>query len=391
MTTTHTQKTAVGVFETRAQAQNAVRELKDAGFQDNQIGVAARNDETASTTEGAVQEGTYAEEGAIAGALAGAGIGGLWAIGIAAGVMPVIGPAIAGGILASLLTSAAAGAAIGGLAGALIGIGVPEDEAEYYESEFASGRTIVTVQAAGRYSEATDILRRCGGYDISSRPAETYNAPSRAGGLPEDSDETGAPYTGPYTAPSSAALPGGSPLGTGTGKDAGYTPTSGQMHSTPSASYDTSSGQGAGTCRTEAGGQASRLHDENRSTVKVHEEQLQVRKQPVQTGEVRVTKEVHTEHKTLEVPVQKEEVVVERRSGSGQAASASALEEGEALRIPVTEEQVHVEKQPVVKEEVTIGKRKVQDTQRVGGTVRKEELHVESEGDVDVRDPKGRD
>jgi uncharacterized protein (TIGR02271 family) len=44
-----------------------------------------------------------------------------------------------------------------------------------------------------------------------------------------------------------------------------------------------------------------------------------------------------------------------------------------------------VEKQPVVKEEVTVGKRAVQDTERVGGEVRKEQVRVEREGDVDVR------
>jgi len=49
------------------------------------------------------------------------------------------------------------------------------------------------------------------------------------------------------------------------------------------------------------------------------------------------------------------------------------------------EEQVTVEKRPVVKEEVTVGKRVVQDTKRVGGEVRKEEVRVEREGGVDVR------
>ncbi len=39
-----------------------------------------------------------------------------------------------------------------------------------------------------------------------------------------------------------------------------------------------------------------------------------------------------------------------------------------------------MEKRPVVKEEVTVGKRVVQDTERVGGEVRKEEVRVEREG-----------
>ena len=48
------------------------------------------------------------------------------------------------------------------------------------------------------------------------------------------------------------------------------------------------------------------------------------------------------------------------------------------------EEQVRVEKTPVVKEEVTVGKRQVHETEQVGGTVRKEEVRVEKQGDVDV-------
>jgi len=51
----------------------------------------------------------------------------------------------------------------------------------------------------------------------------------------------------------------------------------------------------------------------------------------------------------------------------------------------VREEEISVEKKPVVKEEVTVGKRVVQDTARVAGDVRKEEVRVEREGDVDVR------
>ena len=118
-------------------------------------------------------------------------------------------------------------------------------------------------------------------------------------------------------------------------------------------------------------------------TMKLHEEQLHARKEQVETGEVRVRKEVTTEHKTLDVPVQREEVVIERRPASGQATSGD-IRPGEEVRIPVREEQVRVEKTPVVKEEVTVGKRKVQDTEHVGGTVRKEEVKVEQKGDVDV-------
>jgi len=119
--------------------------------------------------------------------------------------------------------------------------------------------------------------------------------------------------------------------------------------------------------------------------VQVHEEQMHVHKQPVQTGEVKVRKEVKTEHKTVDVPVTREEVVVERHPVSGNAPSGTPIRAGEEIRIPVREEQIHVEKQPVVKEEVTVGKRQVQETKHVSDTVRKEEVKVEKEGDVKVK------
>ena len=118
--------------------------------------------------------------------------------------------------------------------------------------------------------------------------------------------------------------------------------------------------------------------------IQVREEELQAHKQPVETGAARIRKEVITEHRTLEVPVQREEVVIERHAPTGEPG-ASDLRPGEEIRVPVRKEQVTVEKRPVVKEEVTVGKRVVQGTERVGGEVHREEVRVEREGDVDVR------
>jgi len=120
-------------------------------------------------------------------------------------------------------------------------------------------------------------------------------------------------------------------------------------------------------------------------TIEVREEELHAHTRPVEAGEVRVRKEVHTEHETVEVPVRREEVVIERHAPTGRHTSTSDIREGEEIRIPVMEEQVVVEKQAVVKEEVSVGKRVVEDTERVGGEVRREEVRVEREGDVDIR------
>jgi uncharacterized protein (TIGR02271 family) len=118
-------------------------------------------------------------------------------------------------------------------------------------------------------------------------------------------------------------------------------------------------------------------------TMQLKEEELHVSKRNVQKGEVEVRKEVVTEQRQITVPVQREEVVIERRPAAGAAGGPIKAEQ---IRIPVSEEKVDVRKETVVKEEVSVGKRKVAGTETVGGTVRKEEVKVETTGDARVRD-----
>jgi hypothetical protein len=167
------------VFRDPAQAQEAVRALKQAGFRDEQIGVLAR---AAKGDQLSVDRATDSKvaEGSAVGAAAGAATGGLWALGIAAGILPALGPVVAGGLLASILASAGGGAAVGTLVGALVGLGIPEDDAAYYENEFKSGGTLLTVQVDGRAAEAWAILKRCGAN--RRPPEETYHRAATATG-----------------------------------------------------------------------------------------------------------------------------------------------------------------------------------------------------------------
>jgi len=157
--------TVIGVFNSRAEADRAVDELLRAGFRRDQIGAVARDSDGKVRAQGKEAKDTYVEEGALAGAAAGAGVGGLIGLGVLAGVIPVIGPAIAVGTLGTILLNAAAGAAVAGVAGALIGMGIPEEEAKYYEGELKAGRYLVTVHADARSDEAWTILNRCGAYN----------------------------------------------------------------------------------------------------------------------------------------------------------------------------------------------------------------------------------
>ena len=168
MTTTD-RSTVVGVFEIRSQADDAIHDLQQAGFRDDQIGFVVRNgDESTIATPAVEQDEVDTGGGAAAGAVSGGIIGGV--VGAAAALLvPGIGPAIAGGILIAVLGGAVIGAAAGGILGALMNLGIPEEEARYYEGEFSSGRTIVMVNAEGRQQEATSILHRNGGYSADNR------------------------------------------------------------------------------------------------------------------------------------------------------------------------------------------------------------------------------
>ncbi|MBA3260618.1 MAG: YsnF/AvaK domain-containing protein, partial [Gemmatimonadales bacterium] len=104
---------------------------------------------------------------------------------------------------------------------------------------------------------------------------------------------------------------------------------------------------------TEAEGGAERLE--------LREEQLDLKTRQVQAGEVRLRKEVVTENRNIEVPVTREEVVIERHPVSGREASDQTLDDNEEVRIPLMEEEVDVRKRAVVREEVSVGKRKVQE------------------------------
>ena len=117
--------------------------------------------------------------------------------------------------------------------------------------------------------------------------------------------------------------------------------------------------------------------------IQLRGEMLRTYKDRVQRGEVRLRKEVVTENRSVEVPVTHEELVVEHTAGTGQTASGD-IGTGEEVRIPLSEERVRLEKQPVVTEEVRVGKRPVQDTKQISDQVRHEELRVEKEGDVNT-------
>jgi hypothetical protein len=152
----------VGVFDNHADAVEALQELKDAGFDPDQVSVAMLQ---APRAEGEVPPGAHvdARTGIRAGGAFGGLAGGL--IGATAVAVPGLGALLVAGALVGAL-GAGIGAAAGGLIGHLIDGGLSQDEAGYYNERVRRGATLMTVRAeSSRADEAHAIMRRLGAHD----------------------------------------------------------------------------------------------------------------------------------------------------------------------------------------------------------------------------------
>ena len=254
------QGTIVAIFRDHDQAENAVKELRDAGFSANEIGIAGSHNgrgffDKLSDFFSAHDETDHSD-----------------------------------------------------FAGSLSQLEVPKDQASYVEQAVASGSTLVTVRADGE--RRTDALRILGQYSAELEPAVNSK----------------------------------------------------------STSAQTSRSEGA-------------VQDEQK--IRLLGETLRIHKDRVARGEVRLRKEVVTEQQNVQVPVTREELVIERTPGdSREAATGQSIGSDDEIRVPLTEERVRVEKKAVVNEEIKVGKRQVQGTKQVSDTLRREQVQVEPDGEV---------
>ncbi len=158
--------TVAVVFPDLETAERAIRELRGQGFGEDQIGFAMKNTEAdRGGIRTSINPDEPQEHAAQTGAVLGGVLGG--ALGTAvAGVVPGVGPVILGAVLATI----GGGALVGGLVGQLVEMGIPEEEAQFFEAEFKKGHPIVTVHTEDNYSGALAILTEHGGYGIDRLP-----------------------------------------------------------------------------------------------------------------------------------------------------------------------------------------------------------------------------
>ncbi len=111
------------------------------------------------------------------------------------------------------------------------------------------------------------------------------------------------------------------------------------------------------------------------------EEELAIGKRQVKAGTVGVEKHVETERVRKAVPVTHEEVTVERRPVSGdQSLNAKTQIKDDEIVIPVMQEEVIADKRTVAKEEIVIKKHAVQGEEIVEADLRKERVDVKRDG-----------
>lgn len=178
---------AIGVFRSRSDAEQAVYDLRNAGFPIDRVSV-INQQRGGEIGDVPVRDstGNQADEGATIGAVSGGIFGGLTGlfVGLGALALPGIGPVMLAGALATTLATAISGTAIGavtgGLLGALIGLGIPEEQARVYSERVAKGDYLVIVDGTDpEIARAETILRHRGVEDFG-----LYHTPSTAT-LPE--------------------------------------------------------------------------------------------------------------------------------------------------------------------------------------------------------------
>ncbi|MBX9258167.1 DUF2382 domain-containing protein [Desmonostoc muscorum CCALA 125] len=131
------------------------------------------------------------------------------------------------------------------------------------------------------------------------------------------------------------------------------------------------------------------LNEQYHQTFRLYEERLVANKHRIKTGEVAVGKHIETETARVTVPIQKERVLIERviptEIGSVDTKELK-FQEGEVARIEVYEETPEIRKEAFVREEVRVKKVIERDTVEAQDTIRREELDVDTAGELHVHE-----
>jgi uncharacterized membrane protein len=159
--------TVIGVFSDISTAEKAVKQLRNKGFQDNEISIVAKDERTRGGSSDMEAGGDFGTDSIAEGTTWGGALGGVAGLlaGVGALAIPGIGPIVAAGPLAGALS----GAVTGGVAGGLLDLGIPEDKGRQYEENLKQGGVLAVIETSDdKANDASSILRENGAKDVET-------------------------------------------------------------------------------------------------------------------------------------------------------------------------------------------------------------------------------
>ena len=169
----------VAIFPQHSPAENAIKELKNSGFNIKKLSIIGRDYHTEDSVVGFYNTGDRMKYWGKFGAF----WGGLWGLlfGAAFLVIPGIGPIVAAGSVVAWIIGALEGAVvIGGLSAlgaGLFSLGIPKDSVVKYETSIKAGKFLLIAHGtADEVQKAREILQTSGAEQIDMHEAQEETA-----------------------------------------------------------------------------------------------------------------------------------------------------------------------------------------------------------------------
>jgi len=168
------QNSVVAIFGQHSAAENAIKELKNGGFDIKKLSIIGRDYHSEDNVVGFYNTGERMKYWGKLGAF----WGGLWGMLFGAAVLfiPGIGPVVAAGSVITWIVAALEGAVVVGglsaLGAGLYSLGIPKDSIVKYETTLKAGKFILIAHGtADEVEKARGILETSGAEQVNVHPA----------------------------------------------------------------------------------------------------------------------------------------------------------------------------------------------------------------------------
>jgi len=171
----------VAIFSQHSAAENAIKELKGAGFDIKHLSIIGRDYHTEQNVVGFYNTGDRMKYWGKLGAF----WGGIWGLLVGAAVLfiPAVGPVVIAGSVVTLVVAALEGAiAAGGLSAlgaGLFSLGIPKDSVIRYETSVRAGKFVLIAHGdAAEVEKARAVLQTSGAEQVKVHSAATEEMPA---------------------------------------------------------------------------------------------------------------------------------------------------------------------------------------------------------------------